>query len=432
MTANNSILIKNGRLIDPASGLDEITSLCISDGRITSIDKQTPPNFQATHTIDASGLIVCPGLVELSARLREPGAEQITTIASESIAAVKAGITSLCLPPDTDPVIDEPAVVELIQKRAQQHQGARVFTLGALTTGLHGKKLSEMAALKQAGCVGVSNALHPVQDSRVLRHAMEYAATHGLTLHVIPIDYALANNGCAHEGEVATLLGLQTIPVAAETVAIAQHLALIEEVGIKTHFGRLSSARAVEMITEAKLRGLPITADVAIHHLHLTEQDIAHFNDQAHVIPPLRSAADRDALIAGIKSGAIDAICSDHQPHEADAKLNPFSATEPGISGIDTLMGLSLSLIEKTDISLAQILKAISYCPAKILNLDVGEITIGAIADLCLYNPKQNWLVNENNLNSAGKNTPFMSKQLPGQIMHTLVNGQIINVQDKS
>lgn len=430
MTTNKPrhILIKNGRLLDPLSGLDDVAPLFISDGKILAIGESAPAaaNFKADQTIDATGMVVCPGLIDLCARLREPGAEHKATIVSETTAAAKAGITTLCLPPDTEPVIDEPSVVELIQKRAQQQPAARIVTLGALTTGLQGQQLSEMAALKQAGCVGVSNALQPIQDSKVLRRAMEYAATHELTLHVIPLEHSLAQNGCAHEGKVATLLGLQAIPVSAETVAIAQHLALVEEIGIKTHFGRLSSARAVEMIADAKQRGLPVTADVAVHHLHLTEQHIAHFESQAHVIPPLRSATDRDALLAGLKTGMIDAICSDHQPHDADAKLNPFPATEPGISGLDTLLSLSLSLIEQMDLTLLQIIKALSSTPAGILQLDCGSLSIGTNADLCIFAPGDNWLASEDSLNSAGKNTPFLNSYLPGRVVHTLLGGQLL------
>lgn len=422
----HNIQIKNGQLLNPESGQDLSADLFISDGHISGIDNP-PDGFTADQVVDAKGLVVCPGLIELSARLREPGAEQKATIASEAMAAVKAGITTLCLPPDTDPVIDEPAVVELIQKRGQQQQGANICTLGALTTRLAGKQLSEMAALKQAGCVGVSNALNPVHDSHVLRHAMEYAATHELTLHTIPLDQALANKGCAHEGETATLLGLQTIPIAAETVAIAQHLALIEEIGTQTHFGRITSARAVEMISEAKQRGLPVTADVAIHHLYLTEQDIAHFDSQAHVIPPLRSESDRLALINGIKTGVVDAICCDHQPHEADAKLNPFPGTEPGISGIDTLLSLCLQLCSDHDFTLAQILKTLTCNPANILRQGSGRLSVGAPADLCLINIEEQWLVTEENINSSGKNSPFIGYRLPGRVKHTLVRGCLLS-----
>ena len=422
----SNILIQNGRLIDLQNKLDQIDSLYIRDGKISSIGS-APDQFVADTTIDAKGLIVCPGLIDLCARLREPGAEHKATIASETHAAAKAGITLLCMPPDTNPVIDEPAIVELIQKRAQQQQAANIVTLGALTRGLAGHQLSEMAALKKAGCVGISNALQPMESSKVLRHAMEYAATHELTLHVVPMNRTLTQGGVAHEGEVATRLGLQVIPVSAETVAIAQHIALAEETGAKVHFGRITSARAVDMIDRAKQRGVPITADVAIHNLHLTESSIEHFNSQAHVLPPLRASSDRDALRAAFKNGVIDAICSDHQPHEADAKLNPFPVTEPGISGIDTLLSLSLMLVEELDIDIATLLNKLTYIPATILNSNRGSLAVAATADLCLYDPNEAWTVTKERFNSAGKNTPFLNKELKGKVKHTIIDGQLFS-----
>ena len=420
------ILIRNGRVIDPANGVDNVTDITIRDGLIATVGGNPAAGFSPAETIDATGYIVCPGLVDLCARLREPGAEYKANVRSETRAAARAGITLMCLPPDTDPVIDEPAVVELIQQRAQAFHSAGVVTLGALTTRLAGQQLSEIAALKEAGCVGVSNALQPMQDNRVLRHAMEYALTNDMTLHVTALDHGLAARGVAHLGVTSSILGLQGIPVSAETVAIAQYLALIEEVGVRTHFGRLSSARAVEMIADAKARGLPVTADVAIHNLHLTEEAISHFNTQAHVIPPLRSAADRDALQEGLRSGVIDAICSDHQPHELDAKLNPFPSTSPGISGIDTLLGLSLQLVEQMDISLNQVLGALTAAPANILGVKAGSLSAGAPADICIVDPQPVWRVTRESMYSAGKNTPFLDTELPGQVMHTLIGGQIV------
>jgi dihydroorotase len=419
-------LIKNGRIIDPANNIDRIDDLYIQDGKIAGLGKDRPQSFNPAKTIDAGGHIVCPGLVDLCARLREPGAEYKANVRSETFAAARAGITLMCLPPDTDPVIDEPAVAQLIRQRAQENHSADVVTLGALTIKLAGQQLSEMAALKEAGCVGVSNALQPMQDNRVLRHAMEYVLTNDLTLHVIALDPGLSARGVAHLGQTAALLGLQGIPVSAETVAIAQYLALIEETGVRTHFGRLTSARAVEMIADAKSRGLPVTADAAIHNLHLTEEAIAHFNSQAHVIPPLRSASDRDALLAGLKTGVIDAICSDHQPHEPDAKLNPFPSTSPGISGVDTLLGLSLLLVDQMNLNINQVLQALTQAPADILGMPCGRLSTGAPANICIFDPQATWQVTRESLYSAGKNTPFLNSELPGKVLHTLIGGQIV------
>ncbi len=420
------VVISNGRIIDPANGIDQQSDLYIQNGKVAGIGDNKPAAFNPSKCIDASNHIVCPGLVDLCARLREPGAEYKANVRSETYAAARAGITLICLPPDTDPVIDEPAVIELIQQRAQETHSANVVTLGALTIKLAGLQLSELAALKEAGCVGISNALQPMQDNRVLRHAMEYALTNNMTMHVIALDQGLAAKGVAHLGKTASLLGLQGIPVSAETVALAQYLALVEEVGVKTHFGRISSARAVEMIADAKSRGLPVTADVAVHNLHLTEEAIEHFNSQAHVIPPLRSASDRDALLAGLRTGIIDAVCSDHQPHEPDAKLNPFPSTAPGISGIDTLLGLSLLLIDQMNFNMSQVLQTLTQTPAEILGIDGGNLSIGAPANICIFNPEPTWKVTRESMHSAGKNTPFINYELPGEVLHTLVAGQIV------
>jgi dihydroorotase len=281
-----------------------------------------------------------------------------------------------------------------------------------------------MAALKEAGCAGISNALQPIQDSRVLRRAMEYAATYDFTLHAVPLDTALSKDGVAHEGPIATRLGLPGIPAAAETISLARYLALVEDVGVRVHFGRLSTARGVNMIAQAKARGLPVTADVAIHHLHLTETAVDNFNSQAHVIPPLRSADDREALLAAVRAGSIDAICADHQPHNADAKLNPFPSTEPGISGLDTLLGLCLLLSQSGALTIMQALKAVTAAPAAILEMPLGRLAPGSPADICIFDPGQNWTVGPDTLNSAGHNTPFMGWKLPGKVTQTLVDGQ--------
>jgi dihydroorotase len=362
----------------------------------------------------------------LCARLREPGQEHKAGIRSETHAAARAGITTLCIPPDTEPVIDEPSMIDMIQKQVHSNRGARVAILGALTLKLAGEQLSEMAGLKQGGCVGVSNALHPLADTRVLRRAMEYATTQALTVHIVPLDKSLARNGVAHAGPVATRLGLPGIPVAAETVAIAQILALVEETGARVHFGRLSSARAVDMIAAAKQRDLPVTADTAIHHLFLTETAIDDFDSLAHVLPPLRSESDRQALVAGLRDGIIDAVCSDHQPHDADAKLNPYPATEPGISGLDTLLGLAHELVVREKIPLLKVLAALTCNPARILNISAGQIAVGGPADLCLFDPARVWNVSPQTFFSAGKNTPMAGMKLHGEVAYTAIGGVLL------
>lgn len=419
-----TLLIKNGRLIDPAKQIDRVTDLYIADGHILATEE--PPGFEPEQTIDAKNHWVIPGIIDLSARLREPGLEYKANITSESIAAAASGITTLCVPPDTDPVIDEPAVVELIHRQADNAGHSNVLTLGALTAGLKGVHLSEMASLKTAGCVGLSNAKKPVQSSLILRRAFEYAATHDITIFIEANDISLANKGCAHEGPIATRLGLPAIPVSAETAAIAQQLELIEESGVSAHFCRLSSARSVELIELAKARGLKVSADVAAHQLHLTEMDISSFNSHCHVFPPLRSERDRNALRAGLFSSSINAICSDHQPHQSDAKLAPFPATEPGISALETLLPLTLKLVDMDIIPLERAIASLTSEPAAILGIDAGTLAAGTNADICIINPEQEWQLDSDTMLSHGRNTPFDGWSFKGKVSHTIINGDVI------
>ncbi len=418
------IAIYGGRLIDPAHSIDARLDVFLAGGRIVGIGT-APAGFSADRDIDARDRIICPGLIDLCARLREPGQEHKATIASETAAAATAGITTLVCPPDTDPAIDEPAVVELIRRRAKAAGHSRVLTLGALTHRLRGERLAEMAALKEAGCVGVSDGGCPVVNTQVLRRALEYAATFDLTVFLTPLDPWL-DHGVAHEGQVATRMGLPGIPAAAETGAIARDIELVRDIGVRVHFGRLSSARSVELVARAQAEGLPVTADVAIHHLHLTEIDLAGFNSQCHVKPPLRGGRDKDALRAGVARNVVGAICSDHQPHEPDAKQAPFGDTEPGISGLDTLLALSLRLAQDSVLSLSAVLERLTWGPARILGLDSGHLGMGAIADLCLFDPDADWQVAENTLHSRGQNSPFIGWELRGQITHTVLEGRVV------
>jgi dihydroorotase len=415
--------IRGGRLIDPANGRDALFDLFIEESCIVGIGKP-PADFQSDYEIDARGCVVCPGLIDLCARLREPGQEPKATIASETRAAASAGITTLVCPPDTDPVIDETAVVELIRRRAEASGHARVLTLGALTHGLKGEQLAEMVALKQAGCVGVSNASRPIVNTLVLRRSLEYAATHDLTVFISPVDPWLTDYGCAHDGAVATRLGLPGIPEAAETAALARDLALGEDLGVRLHFGRLSSVRAMEMIAEARARGLAVSADVSAHQLHLTESDLGRFNSFCHVMPPLRGERDKAGLRAGLAAGVLGAICSDHQPHDIDAKLGPFNETEPGISSLETLLGLGLRLVAEDVLSLPVLVERLTVGPARILNLDSGQLGVGAVADVCVFEPEGTRKIEVDAMISRGCNSPFLGQALPGRITHTLLAGR--------
>jgi dihydroorotase len=420
-----SLLISNARLLDPASGLDADGHLGIRDGRIDYVGKARPKAAYA-ETLDARGRWLMPGIVDLCARFREPGATYKADIASESRAALSAGITTVVLPPDTQPVIDSPAVVDRIHGKARAAGPLDLQILGALTKGLAGEALAEMSALKQAGCAGVSNAGHGLRDSLMGRRALEYAQGLGLTVHVWPQNPALANGGCAHEGPVATRLGLPQIPAAAEVSAIRFWVTLVEDTGARVHFGRLSTARAADMVEAAQKRGLPVSADVAAHQLFLTDADVDGFRAMCHVLPPLRAAEDREALREAVRRGVIGAICSDHQPHEADAKINPFPLTEPGISALETLLPLTLQLVHKGLLTPLQAAERLATGPASILGCtDRGRLATGLRADLVLVDPAVQWTLDTARWLSRGRNTPFSGQRFKGRATATWCAGRL-------
>jgi dihydroorotase len=408
------VLIKNARILDPVTGTDAVGCLGFRAGRIDYRGLR-PPRTQYGEVIEAKGLWLMPGVIDLCARMREPGHTQKADMRSESAAALAAGITAVCLPPDTRPVIDNTSVVNRVNRIAKAAAGTYVYMLGALTKGLEGEALSEMSALKQAGCVGVGNGLAPVANALIARRALEYASSLGLTVHVVPLDAALANGGCAHEGAVATRLGLTAIPVAAEAMAIRQWISLVEDTGARVHFGRLSSARGVDLLESALSRKLPVSADVAAHQLFMTDADLDGFNAMAHVMPPLREAPDRDALREALKAGLIGALCSDHQPHEADAKINPLPLTEPGISALETLLPLGLRLVQEGLLTPLQLAARLSHGPARVLGLVRGALAAGAPADLTLVDPEAQWRLDPARLHSRGRNTPFAGTAFQGR-----------------
>ncbi len=420
-----SVSIINGRLIDPAHGIDDFLDLHI-DGEIVVAVGDAPAEFAADEIIDARDCVVCPGLVDLAASLREPGYEHKATLASETAAAARGGITTLLCTPDTNPVIDNSAVVELVHRMARKLGQARILATGALTRGLKGEQLSEMAALKQAGCVAVSNAHHPLASTLVERRALEYATTFGLTVFLRSEDRHLRAGGCAHEGAVAARLGLPSIPAAAESVAVARDLALAEHTKAKVHFRNLSTQTAARMISEAQAASLAVTADVAAHQLHLTEMDVDGFVAECHVSPPFRTLADREALRRAVADGTIAAICSDHQPHEPDAKQRPFPETEPGISGLETLLGLTLRLVDEKVLDLPTAIARVTSGPADILGLPYGRLSTGSPADVCVFDPERRWTLNTDTMRSEGRNTPFSGWDFPGYITYSLFNGRIV------
>ncbi|QKE64947.1 dihydroorotase [Aquipseudomonas campi] len=415
--------IFGARVIDPASGLDQVSDLYLDGGKIVAIH-QAPSGFVTEQEIDANGLIASPGLVDLSVALREPGYSRKGNIASETLAAAAGGVTSLCCPPLTKPVLDTSAVAELILDRAQEAGHAKVFPIGALTKGLAGEQLAELVALRDAGCVAFGNGLAPMANNRTLRRALEYAATFDLTVVFHAQDADLADGGLAHEGPTASFLGLAGIPETAETVALARDLLLVEQSGVRAHFSQLTSARGAEMIAAAQARGLPVTADVAMYQLILTDEALQGFSSLYHVQPPLRAARDRDGLREALKAGVISAIASHHQPHEADAKLAPFGATEPGISSVELLLPLALTLVQDGLLDLPTLLARLTAGPAKALRLPAGRLAVGAPADLLLFDAEAQTLAGET-WYSKGGNSPFIGHCLPGKVRYTLVDGRI-------
>ncbi len=420
-----TIEIQRGRLVDPANGVDRVTPLYVAAGKIASVG-EAPAGWHAKRVIDAHGLVVAPGLVDLSVRLREPGFEYKATLESEIDAAVAGGVTSLACPPDTDPPLDEPGLVEMLKARAEARSAAHVYPIGALTVRLQGAALTEMCELAEAGCVAFSQADVALVDTQVLHRAMQYAATFGFCLWLRPQDAHLAKGGVAHDGEVATRLGLPGVPAAAETIAITTILALARDTGVRVHLCRLSTAEGVALVRAAKQERLPVTCDVAIHHLHLCDVDIGWFDPHAHLIPPLRSTRDRAALRAALADGTIDVICSDHSPVDDDGKQVPFAESEPGATGLELLLPLTLKWAAEEKVSLPSALAKITSVPAKLLAADAGQLAVGSAADICVFDPEAFWRVERAALKSQGKNTPFLNLEVPGRVRWTLVAGQVV------
>lgn len=423
-------LITNGRVIDPASGTDKKTDIAIADGKIAGIG-HTPAGFKADRTIDAAGCVVAPGLVDLAARLREPGYEHEGMLESEMAAAIAGGVTSLVCPPDTDPVLDEPGLVEMLKFRAEKLQCARLFPLGALTRSLAGGVLTEMAELTEAGCIGFSQADVPLADTQVLQRALLYASTFGYTVWLRPQDRDLGK-GVAASGPLATRLGLSGVPVSAETIAIFTIVELMKSTGARVHLCRISSAAGVALVRAAKAQGLPLTCDVSINSLHLADTDIGYFDSRARLNPPLRQQGDRDALSAALADGTIDALVSDHTPVEADAKTLPFAEAEPGATGLELLLPLALQWGERSGAGIARALEVITSAPARLLTAadagtGIGRLTEGGVADVCVFDPALEWQVRPDALKSQGKHTPFGGYPLQGRARHTLVAGRVVH-----
>ena len=418
------IHIKNGRVIDPMNARDEVTDVFVAAGKIVAIGR-APADFHANRTLDASGLVVCPGLVDLSVRLREPGFEYRATLESEMLAAAAGGVTSLACPPDTDPPLDEPGLVEMLKFRAKNLPGPRVYPIGALTQKLEGKMLTEMAELTEAGCRAFTQADAPPTDTQVLLSAMKYAATFDFSLWLRPQDVSLARDGVAHDGAVASRLGLPGIPALAETVALATILLLARETGARIHLARLSTRESIAMVRAAKAQGLAVTCDVASTHVHLSENDLISFDSHMHLVPPLRSLRDRDAIREALRDGSIDALCSDHTPVDEDEKQVPFGESAPGASGVELLLPLTLQWAREMGVPLMQAIDLISWKPAQILGVPGGNLTVGSFADICIFDETAEWVVTPTTLASQGDNTPFLNQPMQGRVRYTVIDGHI-------
>lgn len=418
------IQIKNGHVIDPAHHIDRPADVFVAGGKVVAISETVPAGWTSEGILDANGCIVCPGLVDLSARLREPGFEYRATLESEMAAAAAGGVTSLACPPDTDPPLDEPGLVEMLKFRANNFL-SHVYPVGALTVGLAGKKLTEMAELSEAGCIAFGQANTAIPDTQVLLRALQYAATFGFPVWLQAQDLSLSRGGVAHDGEVATRLGLTGIPVIAETISLATLFHLAKETKARLHITRLSSAAGLKMIRAAKETGLNITCDISAHHLHLTEHDIGWFDAHLRLAPPARSREDRDALRQGLADGAIDALCSDHTPVDDDAKQLPFAQAETGATGLELLLPLTLKWATEMKLPLKTALATITHAPARIMGIPAGTLAPGTAADICVFDPEMNPRISRDTLKSQGKNTPFLNQELPGRVRYTLIEGHL-------
>jgi dihydroorotase len=430
MNKHTRTLIRGGQVIDPASGFNKVADLALENGLVTAIG-EIAADFQPEHTIEATGCLVLPGLVDLAVRLREPGNEHARMLESEMAAAMAGGVTSLVCQPDTDPVLDEPGLVEMLRFRAEKLQQARVYPLGALTRGLKGESLTEMVMLSDVGCVAFTQAEAMLSNTQVMQRAFQYASTFGYAVWLRPQDYYLGQ-GVAASGPLATRMGLSGVPVMAETIAINTILELVRATGARVHLCRISSAAAVDMVRRAKAEGLPVSCDVSINSLHLTDTDIGFFDSRARLNPPLRQQRDRDALRAGLADGSIDALVSDHTPVGEDAKALPFAESEAGATGLELLLSLAYKWHQDTGVDLLRVLAVVTEAPARVLGSAIGtragrtgHLQVGGLGDVCVFDPSVNWTVTSESLVSQGKHTPFSGYELPGRVRATLVGGRL-------
>ena len=422
----------NARLLDPESGLDALGVLLTEGARIADLG---PGLFadgvpEGIETVDCGGHCLSPGLVDMHVHLREPGHEHKETIATGSLSALAGGVTSLCCMPNTDPVIDNVGLIEFIHRRAREAKGVKVFPFAAVTKGLEGKQLTEFGMLAEAGAVAFTDDGLPISNSQVMRRALSYAKTFDLLISQHAEDLSLSACGCMAEGEVATRLGLEGIPEISETVMVERDIRLVEHTDGRYHVAHISTADAVDCVRRAKARGLRVTCEAAPHHFSLTDLDVGDYRTFAKMAPPLRSEVNRTAIVEGLKDGTIDAIATDHAPHDQESKRLPMAHAANGIVGLETLLPLSLELYHGGHLPLLDLLRRLTLAPAELLKLPVGRLRKGAPADLLLFDLEAPWVVDSTKFRSMSKNTPFDGRPVQGRALRTIVDGRSLFTLD--
>jgi len=422
MNQMSKLLIKGGRVIDPSQPIDKVADLLIEDGRVKAIGNDL--GADDAEVFDAGGLVVAPGFIDLHVHLREPGQEYKETIATGAAAAVAGGFTAICAMPNTRPVNDNASLTRYMVSKAQEAGLARVYPIGAITRGSEGTELAEMADLKAAGAVAVSDDGRPVMNSQVMRHAMEYARDHGLVVVDHCQDTQLSAGGVMNEGRISTLLGLKGISRAAEESHIARDIMLSELTGARVHIAHLSTAGAIDLVRRAKARGLPVTCEITPHHFALTDAAVVGFDTNTKMNPPLRTEEDRLALIEAARDGLVDAIATDHAPHHEDEKMLEYDQAPFGVIGLETALGVALTVLHHTSgVALSRIVEMLTVGPARAFDLAGGGLAVGAVADVTVFDPQREWTVEPQQFKSKSHNTPFGGWRLRGQVVATFVAG---------
>jgi dihydroorotase len=420
------ILLRGGRVIDPASDVDRPADLLLQDGKVEAIG-QNLGRPDSAIVIEAAGKVVSPGLIDLHVHLREPGQEDLETVATGAMAAAAGGFSAVCAMPNTDPVTDNQAAVGFIVSQAQRAEKARVYPIGAISLGQEGQQLAEFGELVGAGAVAVSDDGKPVVSSHLMRTALEYSRTFGIPVADHCEDPTLAAGGVMHEGLISTRLGLKGVPAAAEEIMVARDIILAELTGGHVHLCHMSTRGSVELIRRAKERGILVTAEACPHHFTLTHEACEGYNTNAKMNPPLREPEDREAIRQALRDGTIDVICTDHAPHHYDAKEREFDDAPNGIIGLETALGLAITeLVETGLIDLPTLIQRMSATPARIFNLPGGTLKRGATADVVVLDPAAEWVVEPATFFSKSRNTPFTGRRLRGRAEVTIVRGQVV------